>query len=107
MTIRMVADDQLPNGPWKMIARIEYPWMEVSSRWSIEFLENDGKWEAPGPVAYAAVQGSSGAWYSLEHHYDYPQPGVYVSVPEGTSDSLRAIMEDFGLGGDEVVSMRA
>lgn len=90
-----------------MVARIEIPWQDFSLRWGISFEENDGTWEAPGPVAYGAACGDSNTWYALEHHYDYPQPGVYVFVARDVTDPINLIISDFSLHASEITPMRA
>jgi hypothetical protein len=98
-------NQELPKLDWKMVALAPIPWLDFSTRWDIEFEEN-AEWEAPGPVAYATARGGgSGMWYALEHHYDYPRPGVYVFVPSGTENPLEVLAEDLGLAVDFLVPM--
>ncbi|GGT84375.1 hypothetical protein GCM10010177_49370 [Actinomadura citrea] len=106
MGLTSIPNRELPRCDWKMVALVPIPWRDFSARWEVDFEENV-EWEAPGPVAHASARGDdSGVWYALEHHYDYPRPGVYFFVPSGTHDPLKVLAEDLGLPVDYLVSMR-
>jgi hypothetical protein len=67
-----------PRVEYDQIALIGIPWREFETRFAMTFTENDGRYEAPGPHAYAAVRIESGALFLLDHYFDYPEPGVYL-----------------------------
>jgi hypothetical protein len=60
------------------IGLIDMPAHEFERRFGIAFTPNDGRRDAPGPMAYAAVELASGQRFLLEHHFDYREPGVWL-----------------------------
>ena len=68
-----------PRVEYDQIALIGIPWREFETRFAMKFAENDGRYEAPGPHAYAAMRTASGALFLLDHYFDYPEPGVYLA----------------------------
>ncbi len=89
-----------------MVALALVPWREFSKRWGVPFEEND-EWEAPGPAAYATAHGAeSKTWYALQHHFDYPRPGVYVFVSPGSWSPLETLARDRDLSLDLIAPMR-
>lgn len=57
---------------------IGIPHEQFAARFGISFTKNT-QCEAPGPMAYAAIELRSGTQFLLHHDYDYPQPGVWLS----------------------------
>ncbi|TDD61824.1 hypothetical protein E1293_44620 [Actinomadura darangshiensis] len=105
MTARSMGE--MPDLEWRMVALVHVPWREFSSRWEIPFEGNE-RWEAPGPVAHAVAHSQESAmWYLLEHHFDYRQPGVYVSVPAGTENPLEVLARDLDLSAEFITAARA
>ena len=66
------------EGDFEEIAFIGISHEQFATRFGISFTKNT-HYEAPGPMAYAAIELRSGAQFLLHHDYDYPQPGVWLS----------------------------
>ena len=64
---RVIPYDSVQRAMWRPIGDITGPWSSFSERFGITFTENDGRWEAPGPVAYAAVELPTGEQFRVEH----------------------------------------
>jgi hypothetical protein len=75
---RVIPYDSVQRAMWRPIGDITGPWSSFSVRFGITFTENDGRYEAPGPVAYAAVELPTGEQFRLEHHFDHQEIGVVV-----------------------------
>lgn len=73
---RVIPYDSVQRAMWQPIGDITGPWSSFSTRFGITFTENDGRYEAPGPVAYAAVELPTGEQFPLEHHFDHQEIGV-------------------------------
>jgi hypothetical protein len=75
---RHVGDGELRRGDWRPIACTAISGEEFAGRFGVDFVENDGRQDAPGPMAYAAVELAAGEQFTLEHHLDHPTLHVVI-----------------------------
>jgi hypothetical protein len=92
------------EGRFDAIALIGIPHEQFAARFGISFTKN-AQYEAPGPMAYAAIELRSGTQFLLDHDYDYPQPGVCLSGRvDVAADEQRA---EFAEGSDRADALPA
>jgi hypothetical protein len=57
------------------------PGEQFAGQFGVRFIENDLRWDAPGPVAHAAVELLSGEQFMLEHQLAHATINVIVNTP--------------------------
>jgi hypothetical protein len=97
-----------PRIEYDHIAPIRIPWHEFETRFGMKFTENDVRYEAPGPHAYATLRTPSGAVFLLDHYFDYPEPGVLLSgrVDEDLEAQRKGFAKALGLPDDAFAQVR-
>jgi hypothetical protein len=98
-----VIDESELRKPFEEIALIGVPWEQFAARFDIHFTENDGRYEAPGPMGYALIELPSSRQFPLEHHFDYPEPGVWLfgRLDEDLDEQRAQVAEALGLAPEE------
>lgn len=95
---RSIANDAVPSVDWVPAVFIDMNWRDFSEAFGIEFEANDGTYEAPGPVAYAALEIEGGEVIPLEHHYEMFESKVIAFARRGDDNSEFSSRLAKGLG---------
>jgi hypothetical protein len=99
---RAIAHDAVPAADWVPAAFINMNWWDFAKSFGVQFVPNDGTYEAPGPVAYAAVKLETGEIFPFEHHFDSFGSRVIVYLRRGSDyeSSIERLMQELGISGD-------
>ena len=77
MSERVQIGEEDREGHFDEIALIGIPHEQFAARFGISFTKNT-QYEAPGPMAYAAIELRSGTQFLLHHDCDLPAAGGLV-----------------------------
>lgn len=83
MTFRVLPLDSVPQADWVPELVVDMPWQDFAGRYGVDFVAEDGTYEAPGPVAYAAIELGDGTICPLQHHYGKFGGRVLVYIRRG------------------------